>query len=61
MGSGVMDAISALMFVLVLLITLLPLVVVLPTAPPMFDDGKSPTPRRSHPGWRITIHIGRCA
>lgn len=54
-----MDATAALMFACVLTITLLPLFVVLPTAPPMYDDA-TPTPRH-HSGWRITIHIGRSA
>ena len=52
-----MDAVSALMFALVATITLLPLFVVLPTAPPMLDDAQPPRPRRA--GWRITLSIGR--
>lgn len=54
------DAVSALMFALVATITLLPLFVVLPTAPPMWDDAR-PTPvappRRA--GWRISITVAR--
>jgi len=53
-----MDATAALMFACVLTITLLPLCIVLPTAPPMYDDA-APRPRRA--GWRITISIGRSA
>ena len=51
-----MDAVAALMFALVFGLTLLPLAVILPSAPPMTDDA-SPRPRRA--GWRITLSIGR--
>ena len=37
-------------------LAVLPLAVILPTAPPMSDDA-SPRPRRA--GWRITLSIGR--
>ena len=52
-----MDAVDALMFALVFGLTLLPLAVILPTAPPMSDDAQPPRPRRA--GWRITLSIGR--
>ena len=51
-----MDAVDALMFALLFGLTLLPLVVILPTAPPMSDDA-SPRPRRA--GWRITLSVAR--
>lgn len=53
-----MDATAALMFALVFGVTLLPLVIVLPTAPPMSDDAPR-IPRRVRRGWRITLSIGR--
>ena len=53
-----MDAVDALMFALVFGLTLLPLCIILPTAPPM-TDGASPRPRRVLRGWRITLSIGR--
>ena len=54
-----MDAVDALMFALVFGLTLLPLVVILPSAPPMLDDAQPPRPRRVLRGWRITLSIGR--
>ena len=58
-----MDAVDALMFALVFGLTLLPLAVILPSAPPMLDDtpGDAPhrRPRRVLCGWRITLSIGR--
>ena len=51
-----MDAVDALMFALVFGLTLLPLAVILPSAPPMSDDA-SPRPRRA--GWRITLSVAR--
>lgn len=36
-------------------LTCLPLVVVLPTAPPMYDDGAPP----HRAGWRISITLAR--
>ena len=55
-----MDATAALMFLLVFGLTLLPLVIVLPTAPPMSDDAQPATPCRDplH-GWRITLTVAR--
>lgn len=50
-----MDAAFLPVLALVALITLLPLCVVLPTAPPMTDDGAPP--RRA--GWRISITLAR--
>lgn len=43
------------MFGVVLFITLLPLVVVLSSAPPLIDDAAT-----SHRGWRIIITVVRC-
>ena len=54
-----MDAVNSLMFALVFGLTLLPLAVILPTAPPMTDDAQPPQPRRVLCGWRITLSIGR--
>ena len=54
--SSPMDAVAALMFALVFGLTLLPLAVILPSAPPMTDDA-SPRPRRA--GWRITLSVAR--
>ena len=55
-----MDAVDALMFALVFGLTLLPLAVILPSAPPMLDDAHaSPTPRRVLCGWRITLSAAR--
>lgn len=55
-----MDAAFLPVLAIVMLITLLPLFVILRTAPPMFDDD---IPRPVHAplfrGWRITIHITR--
>ena len=52
-----MDAVAALMFALVFGLTLLPLAVILPSAPPMTDDAQPPRPRRA--GWRITLSVAR--
>ena len=62
-----MDATAALMFALVFGLTLLPLVIVLPTAPPMYDDARPmPLERAEKPvtpsgraGWRISLSITR--
>ena len=46
----------------VILITVLPLFVVLPTAPPMFDDNPRPVHAqlfRGIAGWRITVTVAR--
>lgn len=52
---------AALMFAGVFTLTLLPLVVILPAAPPMTDasDDASPRPRRVLCGWRITLSVAR--
>lgn len=51
-----MDAVNTLMFVLVFGLTLLPLAVILPSAPPMYDA--QPVSRRRR-GWRITLSVAR--
>jgi len=47
----------------VTLITVLPLVVILPTAPPMFDDDNARPVHaplfRGIAGWRITVTVAR--
>ena len=66
-----MDAVNSLMFALVFGLTLLPLAVILPSAPPMTDDASPtaapmPLERAEKPNrrlclakWRISITIGR--
>jgi len=52
-----MDATAALMFALVFGLTLLPLLVILPSAPPMYDA--QPVSRRARAGWRISLSVAR--